>query len=205
MGIGIAACGIRSLVGSTCGNFKKTHTSTFHLLGIRYAYGVGCICQVRETSSGAIISCWRANVDAESVAFSSDEHQIVLKSKYGDHEIWDIESGTKISAESHAEMLINSSSTGDRIQYCTMREHWTLTLRDTINGTNRVIYEGDHSVRSLKLSPNGCRVASLVTRTVIYVWDTYTGRLLGRSPAAALPTRGPVRLSIHVRESDDRE
>ena len=84
--------------------------------------------------------------------------------------------------QSHAEMLINSLSTGDHIQYCTMREHWTLTLRDTINGTNRVIYEGDHSVRSLKLSPNGCRVASLVTRTVIYVWDTYTGRFLGRSP-----------------------
>jgi WD40 repeat protein len=55
------------------------------------------VCRVRKTSLGTVISRWRTMSMSDSIVFSPDEKQIILK-RSGTIDKWDIESGTMVDS-----------------------------------------------------------------------------------------------------------
>jgi WD40 repeat protein len=69
----------------------------------------------------------------------------------------------------------------DGTRLAVAHKRWTLTLRDVTNSTDKVVFEVlDSPMRSASFSPDGSKFA-LVVDMSIYIWDTITGHLLGKS------------------------
>jgi WD40 repeat protein len=70
----------------------------------------------------------------------------------------------------------------DGTRLAVAHKRWTLTLRDVVNGTDKVVFEILDSPMCLPtFSLDGSKVASVVNNTVIYVWNTTTRHRLGQS------------------------
>ena len=140
-------------------------------------------CQVRDATSGAIISCWN-HLQPRSVAFSPDEAQIIANTYQT--ATWDIESGTRISEGWNPSSLPRPFlvDTSNKRRHPVVLERWTLTLHNTVSGTSTVISEElDRSIRLPVFSSEGSKIAALVADTFVHVWDSYSGNLLAKSPA----------------------
>jgi WD40 repeat protein len=67
----------------------------------------------------------------------------------------------------------------DRTRLAVAHNHWTLMLCDVRNDTEKVLFEKrDSSIRLPTFSSDGSRIAFVVGRCIICVWDTSTTALL---------------------------
>jgi WD40 repeat protein len=75
-----------------------------------------------------------------------------------------------------------SAVSPDGTRLATAHKRWTLTLRDMANGTDKVVFEILDSPMCLPtFSLDGSKFALVVADMSIYIWDTITGHLLGKS------------------------
>jgi WD40 repeat protein len=75
-----------------------------------------------------------------------------------------------------------SAVSPDGTRLAVAHKRWTLTLRDVANGTDKVVFEIlDSPMYFPTFSLDGSKFALVVADMSIYIWDTITGHLLGKS------------------------